>query len=174
MAISNSGYQKGTTAAPQGLGKVIGTQPAPLSGFPAYAAYTTALAGANNDVVFTAKNAGVEGNNVTIRYVVAGTNTPLSVSVTGTAITVNVATDGGGAATSTSSQVQAAIAASAPANALVSVANAGADTGAGVVAALSVQSLAGGSTIAGPVYTGPSAKAIGAGIPIHYTYGQRG
>jgi hypothetical protein len=109
------------------------------------ASYTTACAGANNDLVYTARDRGVGGNSITVRYVVAGNNTPLTVSVSTLAITVNVATDGGGAATSTGTLVAAAVAASTPANALVTVANSGADTGAGVVAAFTVQSLAGGT-----------------------------
>lgn len=108
------------------------------------AALTTALAGANNDLTFTARKAGLRGNAVTVAYVVAGNNTPLSVAVAGNAITVNVATDAGGLPTSTATQVRQAINDSAAASALVFAANAGADTGAGVVAAMAAAPLAGG------------------------------
>jgi hypothetical protein len=111
----------------------------------AAAALTTALSGANNDLVFTAVTAGPEGNSIRIKYVVAGTGTPLSVEVAALDITVNVATDGGGAATSTATQVAAAIAAHPVASQLVTTANAAANNGSGVVAALSFTNLTGGS-----------------------------
>jgi hypothetical protein len=65
--------------------------------------------------------AGPGGDNITVAFVAAGINTPLSVSVVGNAITVNLATNGGGVATSTYSQTAAAILASAAASALVTV-----------------------------------------------------
>jgi len=111
-------------------------------GFPTKASFTTALTGANNDLVFTAAATGVAGNSTRISYVVAGASTPLTVTVSGSDITVNVATDAVSAATSTAAQVSAAVAA---ATALVSSANAPGNTGAGVVAALAYTSLAGGS-----------------------------
>lgn len=110
------------------------------------ATLTTALSGTHNDLVYTAVAPGTAGNAITVRYVVAGNSTPLTVSVTGSAITVNVATNGGGAPTSTAAQVAAAVAASAPAAALVGTpANAASNDGSGVVAALSVTNLAGGT-----------------------------
>ncbi len=115
------------------------------------ASYTTNLTGTNNDLTYTAKNTGTDGNSTTIRYVVAGVSTPLSVSVTGSAITVNVATNGSSAATSTAAQVRTAVLASAPALALVDVENATGNDGTGVVTALAVTNLAGGmaSTLGG-------------------------
>lgn len=117
-----------------------------LGGTSVKAVLTTALAGANNDMTFTADTAGAGGNAITVAYVVAGLSTSLSVAVVGTAITVNVATDGAGAATSTAAQVKTAIEASGPAAALVDVANAGGNDGTGVVAALAATPLAGGVT----------------------------
>lgn len=111
----------------------------------AAATLTTALTGTNNDLVFTAKDDGAEGNDITVRYVVAGANTPLTVSVSGRAITVNVATDGSSAATSTAAQVKTAVDASTAASALVSVANAGGNDGTGVVTALTATALSGGT-----------------------------
>jgi len=100
----------------------------------------------DNDLKYTSKAADASENSVTIRYVVAGASTALSVSVAGKAITVNVATDAASAATSTATAVANAVAASAAANALVTVANADGNTGAGVVTALAVTSLSGGSS----------------------------
>ncbi len=109
------------------------------------ATLTTALAGANNDLLFTAQTAGEAGNDIRIRYVVAGLGTALSVAVVGNDITVNVATDGGGAATSTAAQVDAALAASGPTNALIAAANAPANDGTGVVVAFDYTNLASGA-----------------------------
>lgn len=65
--------------------------------------------------------------NISVRYVVAGNNTPLSVAVSSSnAITVNLATDGGGVATSTAANVLAAIQASSAASVLVSITGTGA------------------------------------------------
>lgn len=44
-----------------------------------YATLTTNLAGSNNDLVFTAREAGDPGEQVTVEYVVAGASTELSV-----------------------------------------------------------------------------------------------
>lgn len=106
------------------------------------ATLTTALAGANNDLSYTAKTAGASA--ITVRYVVAGASTPLTVSVSGSDITVNVATNGSSAATSTATQVKTAIDGNGPASALVSVANAAGNDGTGVVAAMGATALTGG------------------------------
>ena len=111
---------------------------------PTQAALTTALAGVNNDLVFTAVPRGKAGNNITVQYVVAGLSTALSVVVTGTAIVVNVATDGAGAPTSTAAQVETALEANASVAALVTIANAAANDGTGIVAALAATALSGG------------------------------
>jgi VCBS repeat-containing protein len=110
----------------------------------AAAALTTALAGANNDLTFTAKTTDATGNSTTVAYVVAGNDTALSVGVVGSAITVNVATDSGGAATSTATQVRTAVNASTPASALVTASLAAGNDGSGVVDALAATPLAGG------------------------------
>lgn len=112
------------------------------------ATLTTALTGANNDMVFTADTAGSGGNAITVAYVdPAAISQSLGVVVAGSAITVNLATDGAGAITSTAAQVKTAIDASGPAAALVNVANAGGDTGAGVVTAMAAAALSGGVTL---------------------------
>lgn len=121
-------------------------QAARAAGSPTTAALTTALAGANNDLVFTSVARGTTPNSIRVRYVVAGNDTPLSVSVSGNDITVNLATDGSGVATSTSAQVKAALEGSAPASALISVAHAAGNSGAGVAVALAYTNLTGGTT----------------------------
>ena len=125
---------------------------------------TTALAGTNNDLVFTAVQQGYEsnlarganGNNVRIRYVdPAAANAALSVVVTAnTDITVNLATNGASAITTTAAQIKAAIDAHDDAKKLVTVANAGGNDGTGVVIALAYTNLAGGASGSNWVTTG--------------------
>jgi hypothetical protein len=109
------------------------------------ASLTTALTGTNNDLVFTSKFQGAQGNTTRVRYVVAGNNTPLSISVTAQDITVNVATDAGGLATSTASQVLVAVNADASAKKLVTASLAAGNDGTGVVTALAYTNLTGGT-----------------------------
>ena len=106
-----------------------------------HANFTVLGASVNGNVRYVAVDDTVLGQSITVRHVVAGNDTPLSVSVVGTAITVNVATDGGGAATSTSTLVEQAIANSVTASALVT-AYAGGD-GSGIVSSVGVTSLTG-------------------------------
>lgn len=71
------------------------------------------------NIIYTARNAGTDGNSITVTVVdPAGNNAALSVAVVGSAITVNLATDGASAPTSTGAQVLAALQASATASAL--------------------------------------------------------
>lgn len=109
------------------------------------ATLTTALAGANNDLVFTSVPLGAVGNSTTITYLNSGASQTLLVSVVGTAISVRLATNGSSVITSTGSTVLAAIQASVAASALVTAALAPANTGAGLVTVLSSTPLAGGS-----------------------------
>lgn len=116
-------------------------------GTKASATLTTALAGANDDLTYTAKAGPPDyaaGNSVRVRYVVAGASTPLTVSVAGNDITVNVATTAGSVASSTALQVRDAVNASVPASALVTAALATGNDGSGVVSALAFTTLAGG------------------------------
>jgi hypothetical protein len=57
------------------------------------ATLTTALAGANNDLVFTARRAGPRGNSIGVTYNVAGLNTGLTVPSNAKAFTVSKDTD---------------------------------------------------------------------------------
>jgi len=106
----------------------------------------TALAGVNNDVVWTARTVGTGGNAITIAYVdPGGNNQPLGVVVVANAITVNLATGSAGAITSTAAQIIAAIRASVAANALVyGELPPGNNDGHGVVIALAPTALSGG------------------------------
>lgn len=107
---------------------------------------TTSLTGTNNDLVYTAKNAGVAGNQITVEYVdPAGNSKPLLVSAAGNTITVYLATGGGGAISSTAAQVKAAIEANSTAANLVTVANAAANDGTGTVTAMALMNLSGGA-----------------------------
>lgn len=109
-----------------------------------FASLTTALTGANNDLVFTAKTAGVGGNSISVTYVdPGGTTATLGVVVSGKDITVNLGR-AASAINTTATALKAAIDGDTGASALVSVANAGADTGAGLVTAMSKTNLTGG------------------------------
>lgn len=68
--------------------------------------------GLSTSMTYTAVMPGTESTAITIEYVVAGTNTPLSLSVSGSAIVVNVATDGGGSPTSIADDLPALFAGS--------------------------------------------------------------
>jgi hypothetical protein len=109
------------------------------------ASTTTSLAGANNDLTFTAKPVGIIGNTVSVRYVdPLGIDKTLSVTVSVNAITVNLATDGLGAITSTAALIKAAIEASSAANALVEITYPTGNDGSGIVTAMSAVTLSGG------------------------------
>jgi len=114
---------------------------------PVKAALTTALAGANNDLVFTAVTEGANGNLITIEYVDSGVALqPLVVTVVGNAIVVTLELDDSAtpAIVSTAADILAAIEASVAALALVTVADSGEDTGAGVVIEMEATALTGG------------------------------
>jgi len=95
---------------------------------------TTGVEASNNALTWTAKVAGLLGNNIVIALEDPDASSqPLSIEVAGGCIIVKLATDATGAITTTASQLKTAIEASADASALVSVAHTGASTGAGVV-----------------------------------------
>lgn len=164
----SSTYQSSGPQAPSTSRKVLATVAPQRKGYwDIQASLTTAIAGANNDLVYTAKTGGVAGNAITVTYVVAGASTPLTVSVAANAITVNVATSAGSAATSTAAQVAAAVAASAPAAALVGAVNATGNDGTGVVAALAATNLTGGVD---STRGGVSSAPLPTQHPIHDSY----
>jgi hypothetical protein len=107
--------------------------------------YTTGAGG----ILFTSRVAGTTGNSTTVEFVVAGTNTPLTIDVTGQSITVNVATNGGGSPVSTVLQVLQAIEVYGPAAAWVGCQVTGDQTA--VASALGVTNLTGGGVV-NPTY----------------------
>lgn len=119
----------------------------------AQAALTVNPAGDDNGLIYTAVAYGPSGNDITVAYVdPAANNALLSVDVVGSAITVNLATGVAGAITSTAAQVKAAIEGFAPAAALVTVAIMTADTGiadngSGIVTAMALANLVGGTGV---------------------------
>lgn len=108
------------------------------------ASYTTVLTGANNDLVFTAVPLGEEGNGITVTYVdPGGATATLGVVVTGTNVVVNLGR-AASAINTTSALLKTAWDATATALALATVANSGADSGAGLVTAMTIKTLSGG------------------------------
>jgi len=127
---------------------------APDSEGAATASVSIGSVAANNALTFTAKNAGVNGNKISVSLVnPAASSQVLSVTVSGMAVIVNLATDEVKAITSTAAQVMAAVIASAPASALVIPTATGASTGAGVVTSSPIRYLSGGLNEAFPLNT---------------------
>ena len=128
---------------------VAGNDPRESKGEKA-ASLTTALTGTNNDLVFTAKQAGSGGNAITVTYTdPGGATATLGVVVSGRDINVNLGR-AASAINTTGTLLAAAIAADPTANMLVSVANAAGNDGTGLVTALSKTNLAGGSDTGEP------------------------
>ena len=110
-----------------------------------YATLTTAMAGADNDLTFTAKLRREFGNAIRVAFVNPGGTAARSIVVAGNDITVNLAVTAGAInATETATNIAAAINADASASALVSAAVAAGNSGAGVVTAMALTNLAGG------------------------------
>lgn len=131
-----------------GIGEQVQGAERYLSGddvVPTFATLTTALTGTNNDLKYTAQEAGVEGNSISVSYVdPPGNNVALSVALSDSnSIVVTLATDGTSTITSTAAQVRDAVAAHAGAADLVAVENATGNDGTGVVTALADTPLAG-------------------------------
>lgn len=111
------------------------------------ATLTTALAGNNNDLVFTSVAKNETANGITIKYTDPyNHNQSLNISVSGQDINISLATDAGGAITTTAAQIKTAIEGNTAAHALVTVANASGSDGSGIVTAMAKTNLAGGTT----------------------------
>lgn len=113
------------------------------------ATLATSLAGANNDLTFTAVHGGIVGNRIRIAYIDPGAaSQPLTVTVTETPgdvlIEFSLATSGASAITTTGDDIKTALLASADASAHVTAADSGGNDGSGVVTALAATALAGG------------------------------
>jgi hypothetical protein len=106
---------------------------------------TTGVVADNNAILFTATDAGTDGNNIKIALIdPAGNSQSLAVTVSGLEVRVSLATGVAGAITSTAAEVIAAVNANTAAVILLGAANASTSTGAGVVAAVASGYLTGG------------------------------
>lgn len=125
------------------------------------ASLTTDLTGSNNDLVFSARADGTDGNRISIAYVDPEEETAEeSVSVVGTYITVTLRSVGG--TLSTAAQVAAAIGSDDDADALVEVENAPANNGTGVVTEMEPTYLSGGVDLV----TAEELIGLEAGLPL--------
>lgn len=121
---------------------------------PVSATLETDLVGVNNDLVFTAKELGTQGNNISIEYIHAGISKPLTIETIvssidlvqnyDVAIKITLATNAGGSVTSTATQIKTLIDSSSAANKWITVEHKGADTGAGTVVVMDRTFLTGG------------------------------
>lgn len=109
------------------------------------ASLTTALAGTNNDITWTARSYGSVGNILQVQYVNGGNSQALAVTVVASLIRIALATSSGGVITSTAAQVRAAVSAFAAANSLVSSALVVSNDGTGLVTVLTSTNLSGGT-----------------------------
>ncbi len=108
------------------------------------ATLTTDLAGDDNDLVYTAKQGGDAGEQVSIEYK-TGSGKTLGTTVSGDDIVVQLGTDGGGTVTSTAAEVQANVRSCADAMRLLdSVELAAANDGTGLPTVMAHAHLAGG------------------------------
>ena len=119
------------------------------------ASATLVPAGDNNDIVITAKTAGVEDNSIWVELRdPAGNDKDLAVLLEGDAIVVSLSTSAAGAITSTAAQVIEAINKDLDAKQLVVASNAADNDGTGVVTAITATPLAGGTASAGSAAEG--------------------
>lgn len=126
----------------------------------AVAVLSTALTGAQNDILWTSQLKGEEGKRITIEYVdPGGASAALSVDVQGYGIKILLATGTDSAITSTADLIKAAVAALPAAAALVVGTDVAANDGTGIVTAMAETNLA----YAGPVI-GPLAEIDGSDI----------
>jgi hypothetical protein len=145
---ADQAFDAGSGTAANALAYQLTARPGKYSSFPIDGAATAVLSigTGNAGIDYTAKGSGTLGNQLTVRYVVSGNNTPLSVSVTGRDITVNLATSAGGAATSTAIQVRDAVNAHAVASTLVTAVLSSGSDGSGIPGAQTALTLAGGTS----------------------------
>lgn len=118
-----------------------------LGGYTSYAELTTNLSGGNNNIRYVARDAGPDGEEISVSYVDPGEpEQSLSVSVEGKEITVSLATDSTGAVVSTAVNVINAIIGNAAAHALVHIEIKSGETGLGIVTPMEAAHLEGGGT----------------------------
>jgi len=141
LAASQGDLQSGRV-----LGKNTGTGKYEKYTAGVKASLTTNLTGDNNDLVWTWKAPGTQGNNIKVKYTDPGGNSkPLEVKFSNNLIDISLATDGAGAITTTAAQITAAVAADEILKDKVTTANATGNDGTGVVTAISATALTGGT-----------------------------
>jgi len=134
------------------------------------ATLVTNLAGANNDLTFTAKTAGVGGNSISVKYLAPGAaSSPLSVTVLGNQIIIGLGSDAAGNLMITASQLRDAVSADPSASALVGVQLASGNDGTGIVSPMTETFLSGGGLgSATNTYTVAGTKLGGGRSPFEF------
>jgi len=113
------------------------------SSAPTKATLTTALAGANNDILWTAVAPGTGGNSLTIQYTISG-SAPVSIATVGSAPYTGLLITGG-TATTAQQIVDALRNASAAVKSVAEAAIAVGNDGTGAVVTMAATNLAGGT-----------------------------
>lgn len=122
----------------------------------------------DSNVVYTAVNGGIEGNNISITYVDPGTiNSPLTIDATGNIIIVKLATDASGAIVSTAAHIASAVNNDATASTLVSATAQG--NGNGIVTEQPFVNLSGGAPEGAIAYTAVEKGSNGNATSIAYS-----
>jgi len=119
-----------------------------LSGAPqaeVVAALSTALAGADNDLVWTSKAYGADGNAYSVEYVdPEDVDQVLAITLAGTVVTVSLATEGAGVITTTGDEIKTEVGNVTEVDDLFTVTDKAANDGSGVVTAMAAAPLTGG------------------------------
>lgn len=150
--VAGAAVAADTEVTPDSIGRAVGV------GAAAQATLVTGVVASNNSITFSADAAGVGGNSIRVQLLdPPGNSVALSVDVDGQDIIVTLATDGSSVVTSTAADVIAAVNEHDAASGLVTAANTAGSSGAGVVAAVALTALAGGSAGTNSV---PAGKAL--------------
>lgn len=152
VTVSDRGIQPdeyGEKIIPAGTivgGGISGSPVSPAHAGSKAAQCTTTFGTANSNVIFTAREKGVAGNNIKIVLAAPSTaDQTIGVSVTEKTITVNLATDSAKKVSSTANDVIEIIMEDSAARALINVKPALGSDGSGLVSALAETALSGGA-----------------------------
>ena len=99
----------------------------------------------NSNIKFEAVGSGTDGNSIKVAMINAGNSKSLEVTVVNNEVRIQLATNSGGTITSTAAEVIAAVNGALAVKGILTAAVVGAQTGEGVVAALSATELANGA-----------------------------